>query len=385
MKKNLSCVASLGLIVGLFTVAIFAQENRRAVAAASNLYVISANAGGVNYVEGSVTVARNNAQSGNLLKTETLEIGDVVKTGKDGKAEILLNPGSFLRLGENSVFEFLTTSLDDLQLKLDGGSAMLEVITDNNFTFAVNTPKAKFYIVKSGVYRIDVSSDGGGKIEVWRGKARLEDPNSTEIKGGRQAVLSDKQATIAKFDRDEKDAFEIWSKTRAKDLAKNNARLQDTAFRTSLMSSYFRSRWSLYDSYGLWVYNRLSGSYCFLPFGFGWNSPYGFSYRRDIWYYNLPPVIYNSPPPVNTTLPTLTSGSSVSGKVRNQQTTRENEPAKLIPPYRRVQKDIGNYPLETETNAPMFPTLMPSSTITSPAPASTTVQSPTAPPRKGVN
>jgi hypothetical protein len=39
-----------------------------------------------------------------------------------------LNPGSYIRLAENSSFEFLTTSLDDLQLKLSDGSAMLEVM-----------------------------------------------------------------------------------------------------------------------------------------------------------------------------------------------------------------------------------------------------------------
>jgi hypothetical protein len=328
----------------LFSISAFAQQERQTISAASSLYVISAKAGGVNYVEGKVTVARKNGKSGYLLKRDELQIGDVVTTNADGKAEILLNPGSFVRLGQNSTFEFTTTSLEDLQLKLMGGSAMFEVITDNNFTFAVNTPKAKFFIVKSGIYRIDVLDEGTGKIEVWRGKAQLGDTNATEIKSGRQATLSGNQAAVSKFDRDEKGALETWSKIRAKELSKINARLQDSAIRTSLMNSYYRTPWSLYDSYGLWVYSSSYGSYCFLPFGYGWSSPYGHYYRRDIWYYNLPAVIYDTPPSTNTTPTTNAPGLTVSDKVRRQRTNREDEPTKIVPPFQRVQKDIGQYP-----------------------------------------
>ena len=385
MKEILRSVFSLGLIIVLTSAVAFSQqEDRRTVAAASSLYVISAKAGGVNYVEGKVAVSRKNGKSGFLLKTDKLEIGDVVSTGAEGKAEILLNPGSFVRLGPNTNFEFTTTSLDDLQLKLSDGSAMFEVITDDSFTFAVNTPKAKFYIVKSGVYRIDVLDDGTRKIEVWKGKAQLAD--ATELKGGRQATLSGNQATIVKFDRDDRDELETWSKTRAKDLAKINARLQNSAFRTSLMSSYYRTRWSLYDSFGLWVYDVSNGFHCFLPFGYGWSSPYGYYYRRDIWYYNLPPVIYNPPPPTTTTLPTLTSGgSTIPTKVGTRQTIRDRDEVRLIPPFRRVQKDIGQFPVETQTNAPYFPTMTPSTTSFPSAPAPVVIQAPTGPPRKGGN
>lgn len=189
MKKNLLHIFSVGLIAVLFSAAtaIAQREDRQTVSAASSLYVISAKAGAVNFVEGKVTVARQDGKSGYLLKGDELEIGDRVSTGAGGKAEILLNPGSFVRLAENSVFEFASTSLEDLQLQLGSGSAMFEVITDDEFTFAVNTPKAKFYIVKSGVYRVDVLDNGAGKIEVWKGRAKA---GGTEIKSGRAATVS---------------------------------------------------------------------------------------------------------------------------------------------------------------------------------------------------
>jgi len=355
MKNNLLSIFSLILFAALCSASSFAQDDRRAISAASSIYVISAKAGGVNFVEGRVSVARNNAKSGSLLKGDDLEIGDKVITGADGKAEILLNPGSFARLAENSNFEFATTSLDDLQLKLNSGSAMFEVITDAEFAFAVNTPKATFYIVKSGVYRVDILSDGTGKIEVWKGGARA---NNTEIKGGKQATVSGNDVAVAKFDRGEKDALEVWSKTRAKELAKINARLQNAATRDSLMRSYAGTGWNLYNSYGLWVYSPMFGSYCFLPFGYGWNSPYGYYYRRDIWQYRLPQVIYNQPP--TTTAPTrggITSGATLSGGIKNIRTDSENPEIRNIPPYQRIQKNVGLSPMEPRTDVFSSPDL----------------------------
>ena len=368
MKKNLLYVFSIGLIGILFSNAAFAQrqEDRRMVSAASSLYVISAKAGAVNFVEGKVGVARKEGKSGYLLKGDELEIGDVVSTGANGRAEILLNPGSFVRLAENSVFEFTSTALEDLQLQLKSGSAMFEVITDNEFTFAVNTPKAKLYIVKSGVYRVDVLSDGTGRIEVWKGKANA---NGTEIKSGKQATVNGNQSAVAKFDRGDKDGLEIWSKSRAKELAKINAQLQNNYLRTSLMSSYYQTRWSLYDSFGLWVFSRLHGSYCFLPFGYSWSSPYGYYYPRDIWYYNLPPVIYNPPPPTTTQPPPTSRATEVISKAGRARGDSESEPVRALPPFQRVQRDIGQSPRDSQDDNFSSPMRIPSSIPTLPPPS----------------
>jgi len=368
MRKNLLCSLSVGLITVLCAVSIFAQEQRdtRTISAASSIYVVSAKAGGVNFIEGKVAVERKQGRSGILLKGDELEVGDRVSTDAGGRAEILLNPGSFVRLAGDSKFEFLTTSLDDLQLKLNGGSAMFEIITDSEFTVAINTPKAKFYIVKSGVYRIDVLADGSGKIEVWKGEAQVSDANATKIKAGKQATVTDRQATIAKFDRDEKDEFEIWSRARAKELSKINAQFQRTRtdrlnLRNSLLSSYNDNIWNINDSYGVWI--RLpyyGGGYCFLPFGYGWSSPYGYYYRRDIWQYYLPSVVNNPPRNVAST---VDGGNTAPSRKRESVT-------EIAPPYKRVQRDIGQAPQQMPQPIPMDIAPMPSTIPIAPMPAS---------------
>ncbi|MEP6902578.1 MAG: FecR domain-containing protein, partial [Actinomycetota bacterium] len=149
MKKNLLFAFSIAALGVLFSTFVFAQDEKT-VSAAGEMYVISAKAGGINYVEGKVSVNRKDGKSGYLIKDDKLEIGDRVSTGADGKAEILLNPGSFVRLGVNSGFEFVTTDLDNLKLKLSTGSAILEVYAGDEFKVSVNVPKADIVLTKSG-------------------------------------------------------------------------------------------------------------------------------------------------------------------------------------------------------------------------------------------
>lgn len=355
MKKSFLYVFAISAIGFLLSTASFAQNNR--TVSAKDLYVISAKAGGVNYVEGKVFVAQKNKRNGLLLKGDKLEVGETVTTDANGKTEILLNPGSYIRLAGNSAFEFLDTSLDNLQIKLNRGSAMFEVITDSEFQITVNTPKANFYIIKSGIYRVDVLPDGTGKLEVWKGKAQIGDSQTAEVKGGREATVNGNQVAVAKFDRDEKDALETWSKTRAKELAKLNSRLQQRDLRNTLMSSYSRNGWSIYDSFGLWVYDRFSASYCFLPFGYGWSSPYGYGYGRDIWYYNLPRFVYYTQP-MPSGNGTIVAGNS--GRVQGVITEETRERRRISPPFERIQKSIGREPIQNDSSPIYAPVIVPS-------------------------
>src|SRR5262245_58277222 len=84
---------------------------------APSKYLISAKAGGVNEIVGDVTVERA-GRVGRLFKGDEVQVGERVITGTDGKAEILMNPGSYIRLGANSSFEFVSTDLDDVRIKV---------------------------------------------------------------------------------------------------------------------------------------------------------------------------------------------------------------------------------------------------------------------------
>jgi hypothetical protein len=335
MKTKLSHLSVLVLAAVCFVLNGAAQQNDRNAmlrSAVSDKYVISAKAGAVNYVEGTVTVARTQGKGGVLLKGDKLDIGDKVTTSANGRAEILLNPGSFLRINGDSAFSFKTTSLDDLQLVLDRGSAILEVFAADDFRVTVGTPRNSYSLIQSGVYRIDVPAEGTSTIEVWKGRAEVGD---TVVKSGRMATGVDANVAVAKFDRDEKDAFELWSKSRAKDLAKLNSSLERRDLRTVLMQSFLGRRWNVYNSFGLWVYDPFSFSYCFLPFGYGWSSPYGYGFGRDLGWYGLPSVVYY-PPAVTNPNAGGGSGGATSNGVIASQGGRDG-----TPPFIRMQGGNG--------------------------------------------
>ena len=128
------------IVVGV-TMGISCLAQDRSGSTATDKYLISTNAGKVNFVEGDVTVLKKNGHSGPLLRRDNLELGDIVSTGSTGKAEVLLNPGSYLRLGSNSKFSFRTTDLNDLQIALTSGSAIFEVIATDDLRLPSLHPK----------------------------------------------------------------------------------------------------------------------------------------------------------------------------------------------------------------------------------------------------
>lgn len=336
MRRNLLQFLSLTAVVVLLSAFAFAQDSR-VLSAAGDIYVISAKAGGVNFIEGKVSIARKLGKSGLLLKGDNVEIGDKVSTGVDGKAEILLNPGSYVRLFNNSSLEFVSTDLDNLQIKLNGGSAIFEVFADKEFSVAINTPKTGFNLIQSGVYRIDVSADGAEKIEVWKGRAQIGNDEENIVKGGKAALIVNGQQQIEKFDREEKDELEIWSKERAKELAKINSKLERRAVTNSLINSFNSNAWNMYESFGVWVYNRSYGVNCFLPFGYGWRSPYGFGFGYNFWNYRLPQYVYY--PPQNSNAVATNGGNNTSPTI-TEDTSKQRRPRFDIPPHERVRSVI---------------------------------------------
>jgi hypothetical protein len=289
MRSRLMKIFVLSLISLIIPAFAIGQDANKKASAASSLYLISAKAGGVNYISGKVSVERDGKPEGFLQKGDAVEVGEKVSTEADGKAEILLNPGSYIRLAENSQFEFISTSLDDLQIQVNKGSAIFEVIADKDFTVTIKMPNAKFYLITAGVFRVDVLPTGDGKISVWKGKAQIGDAKATVIKGGRTATQNGTTVAVEKFDRGDKTVFDNWSRDRAKEISKANAKLIQRQMRQSLLNSFSNRGWNASNGYGLWVQDPFTRSFCFLPFGWGWSSPYGFGYNQSIWNYNPPP------------------------------------------------------------------------------------------------
>jgi hypothetical protein len=381
MNKILYRAMVFGIAAVSGTFAIYGQD-RTLSAAAGDKYVISAEAGNVNYLDGTVNIKNIEGRSGVLLKGDRLKIGEVVTTTPQSKAEILLNPGSYVRLGGNSEFSFADTDLDNLRLELRKGSAIFEVYADEDYPVTVIAPKNSFAFIDSGVYRLDVDENGVGTLEVWKGKAAVGSADGEKVKKGRTATIEDGTASIEKFDRDDKDQLEQWSKDRSKALSKITSNLQKS-LRGPLLNS-FGSRgfgafgWNVYDSFGLWVFDAQFGGHCFLPFGYGWRTPYGYYLNRGLWYYNMPWYVYN--PPIHPQAPPV--GSPNPGNTTRNPRTRapmNGIPNKVdrVPPFvkvggsndtgRRIYNDNDNSPAPMRTRTPVYIPRAPAPPSTNPA------------------
>lgn len=337
--KGINFRAIFAVVIGLCLSYSLIAQTRTSASSVADKYIISAKAGGVNFVEGTVTVIRATGRSGVLLKSDQVEIGDRVTTGTDGRAEVLLNPGSFIRLGKNSSFEFGSTDLEDLQIRLDSGSAIFEVFAADEFRVSVSTPKGKVALVATGVYRIDISADGSGTIAVTKGKAEIGESTPTKIKDGRTGTIGTDTVAIAKFDKGKRDDLGEWSRTRAKELTAITSSLQNQHLRNSLLNGFTSGQWGIRDSFGLWIYSPMYGRYCFLPFGSGWYSPYGYGYWTGIYWNNLPPVVtYNG----NST----NGGSTQSNTKTTTRITRGNQdpPNPDIKSTTRITRDTYEAP-----------------------------------------
>src|SRR5262249_8774268 len=101
-------------------------------------FVVSAKAGFVNYVDGTATVRRQ----------QQVQVGVPVETQSGSHVELLLSPGSLLRIGENSVVVMDSVDLSNIAIRVVSGSAIVESATLNkDYPIHVTTEALRVSIV----------------------------------------------------------------------------------------------------------------------------------------------------------------------------------------------------------------------------------------------
>lgn len=250
-------------------------------------FVISAKAGGVNAVTGRATMlARGNSEWQQLTIKEDLETGDVLKTGLDGRVEMLLNPGSYMRIGENSEIQMADNSLENLEVRLIRGTAVVEVTgpDDTELFIGITTPHTRMSIIRRGLYRVNVLPGDTTELIVRKGRVMLEGSH-TKVNGGNKVVFSGSSFSVAKLENAEKkgaDTLETWSKDRAETLAKANSQISRRTL--AAFASTFRNDWSnSFGRSGFWFYSAGLGCFTFMPFSADFVSPYGGGYSRSLF------------------------------------------------------------------------------------------------------
>ena len=249
--------------------------------------VIGAKSGVINWVEGDAFLGDK------PYVMQPSQFGEVKETmvfrTEEGRAEILLPPGVFFRLGEKSSFKMISNRLIDTRIELLTGSAVMEI--DDMAKEASVTVLCKDGTVtlsKAGLYRFDSQP---AQVKVYKGSADVAVKDQTVVVGaGKMVQLDGAVAMSEKFNIADTDSLDRWSHRRAEVLANANV----SAAKQAHYGGYGVSNpcSTTYGGYNTGPYVRPFGTY--IPCSGTLNSPYGYRYWSPLAVYRA----FYAPQPV---------------------------------------------------------------------------------------
>jgi FecR protein len=239
--------------------------------------------GTLNYVEGQVAIG-SQAVTARSIGSAGLADGQSLTTN-NGKAEILLTPGVFLRVGDNSSVQMISSSLTNTEVGLNEGEAMVEVDEihpENDIRVSAGGNTAE--LLKTGLYDFDLNHH---QFRVFEGKAQVEegDGRHVDVKGGHAVALEANENVKAKgFDKKafEEDDLYRWSSLRSAYVAESNV---------GAASAYYESGWGPWGPgwWGAgWYWDPWFYGYTFIPGDGIFYSPFGWGFYSPWWVYRAP-------------------------------------------------------------------------------------------------
>jgi len=244
--------------------------------------VSSPQPGTVNYFEGHAQIGVHPLTS-KSIGSIALHRGQSLTTEK-GRAEVLLTPGVFLRVGKNSSVKMASPDLANTVVRLTKGHAMAEVdeIHKSN-DIRVLEDGASIRLLKTGLYDFDVPQ---GQVRVFKGQALVrENTRHVKVGGGHEVLLNTTGKLKSRnfHKKQYEGSLYRFSKLRSDYLAEANTNA------SQLYASYggYGPGW-----YGGWSWDPWLNGFTFMPaagafyspFGFGFYPPYaygGFEHFRD--------------------------------------------------------------------------------------------------------
>jgi hypothetical protein len=244
-------------------------------------YVISAHSGVIQVVEGSAYLNDKAVQT-KFGQFPDIKNGQELRT-EQGRAEVLLTPGVFLRMSENSSIKMVSNLLTDTRVEVLSGSAIVEcdeIPKDNSI--ALLYKNNTMLLSKHGLYRVD--SDPA-QFRVYDGEAIVKgESGQVTLKGGKATSLAG-VLMAENFDKKNTDELYSWSSRRAGYLASANASSAMAIHNGGGYGNAFAGGYGGYPTgllgFGGWQFNPIFGMYTYLPvsgfgyspFGYGWYSP----------------------------------------------------------------------------------------------------------------
>jgi len=223
----------------------------------------------LNYAEGQVQINGRVVTNQNV-GTEDVSVGQTAET-EQGKAEFLLTPGVFLRLGEHTRIQMDSTGLTDTRVTVLNGKTFVEADNlqrQNNIEVAVRGSVAR--LEKNGMYQFEADPP---RVAVLDGKVEVTEDGRRVSLGKGQDVDLGAELKKAKFDRksDESDPLYQWSAVRSEYLAEADLnQAQRFAYGSA---GWYGSGWYWDPWFSMYAWVPGDGIF-YSPFGWGFYSPF---------------------------------------------------------------------------------------------------------------
>jgi hypothetical protein len=294
--------------------------------------VIGAKSGVINYVEGDAFLGDT------PYVMQPSQFGEVkenmVFRTEEGRAEVLLPPGVFFRMGENTSFKMISNRLVDTRVELLTGSAVIEIDDiDKDAAVTIVCKTATITLAKAGLYRFDAEP---AQVKVVKGGAEVAVNGQTTSVGSGKMMTLGAVASVEKLNAADTDSLDRWSHRRAEVVANANISAAKQAHYGGYGGGYGSSGgygigadpcrgYGGYNTGGIirqqalgtWTYNPYYGFGTYIPCNGTLNSPYGYRYFSPYAVYRnfyAPRPVYSPSPDMGTfSRPTYNTMGSSSG------------------------------------------------------------------------
>jgi hypothetical protein len=227
--------------------------------------------GSVNFLQGQVMLDGHQLKQGSKT-TAVLQPNQVLDT-QQGKAELLLTPGVFMRVGDDSAVKMISPDLADTTVALTKGSAILEVdqlFRQNDLSVMLQDAKAR--ILTKGLYDFDANPS---TVAVLDGRAIVrEGDRKRVVTKGREVATDGAPLKRRKFDRKALDETSLyrWSKLRDEYEAEAN---RNAAENVMDYGGWYGAGWYWAPFWNFYTF--LPGAGFYSPFGWAFYPPFAFS------------------------------------------------------------------------------------------------------------
>lgn len=241
-----------------------------AVVTASAQPIISAKSGVIAGIQGKVLLDKVELQQSVTHFPEVKE-GSVLST-EDGRVELMLPPGFMLRMGENGSLKMVANRLIDTRVEMQTGSAVVEVDQSGpDYNVAITLKDGVVNLTKAGVYRFDSEP---ARLKVFHGSASVEIGGQAVLVGtGKMLALQGAASTAEKFDVEQTDALDNWSRRQAEAMAVANVSGARYGTNTTPQQSGGGGTWSYNPYFDLYTYIPYYGRNCNPYYGICYYSP----------------------------------------------------------------------------------------------------------------